>query len=89
MAKAPYVFPIVGGRKVEHLHDNIQALKVQLTTKQIEELESVFPFEVGFPANFVGEDPHVTGKPTQLLGAASPIAFVSGGQKSIDLSFLE
>jgi aryl-alcohol dehydrogenase-like predicted oxidoreductase len=54
MAKAPYVFPIVGGRKVEHLHDNIQALKIKLTDKQIEHLESVVPFEAGFPNNFVG-----------------------------------
>ncbi len=55
MAKAPYVFPIVGGRKVEHLKDNIQALKIKLTDKQIQELESVVPFEPGFPNNFVGE----------------------------------
>jgi aryl-alcohol dehydrogenase-like predicted oxidoreductase len=26
LARAPYVFPIVGGRKVEHLQDNIKAL---------------------------------------------------------------
>ena|ERR1700712_3021013 len=28
MTKAPYVFPIVGGRKVEHIKGNIDALKV-------------------------------------------------------------
>lgn len=54
MAKAPYVFPIIGGRKVEHLHDNIQALKIKLTDKQIEYLESIVPFVPGFPNNFVG-----------------------------------
>ena len=53
MSKAPNVFPIVGGRKVEHLKDNIQALKIKLTTKQIEYLESIVPFEPGFPINFV------------------------------------
>ncbi|KAA8650633.1 hypothetical protein EYZ11_012315 [Aspergillus tanneri] len=31
MAKAPNVFPLVGGRKVEYLKDNIQALKIKLT----------------------------------------------------------
>jgi len=46
MSKAPNVFPIVGGRKVEHLMDNVQALKIKLTDKQIEKLESVVPFEV-------------------------------------------
>jgi aryl-alcohol dehydrogenase-like predicted oxidoreductase len=55
MAKAPYVFPIVGGRKVEHLKDNIQALKIKLTNKQIEYLEGIVPFVPGFPNNFVGE----------------------------------
>jgi aryl-alcohol dehydrogenase-like predicted oxidoreductase len=54
MAKAPYVFPIVGGRKVEHLVDNLQALKIKLTDKQIEYLESIVPFAPGFPNNFVG-----------------------------------
>ncbi len=55
MAKAPYVFPIVGGRKVEHLKDNIKALEIKLTEKQIEYLESIVPFEPGFPNNFVGK----------------------------------
>lgn len=55
MAKAPYVFPIVGGRKVEHLVDNLQALKIKLTDKQIEYLESIVPFTPGFPNNFVGK----------------------------------
>lgn len=31
MAKAPNVFPLVGGRKVEHLQDNIQAPSLRLT----------------------------------------------------------
>lgn len=61
MAKTPYVFPIVGGRKVEHLHDNLQALKIKLTQKQIEFLESHTQFDIGFPGNFVGEDPKVSG----------------------------
>jgi len=50
MSKAPNVFPIVGGRKVEHLMDNVQALKIKLTEKQIEKLESVVPFEVSIDA---------------------------------------
>ena len=52
-SKAPYVFPIIGGRKVEHLMDNIQALKIELTKKQIEHLESIVPFQPGFPWDFV------------------------------------
>ncbi|KAK9317023.1 NADP-dependent oxidoreductase domain-containing protein, partial [Lipomyces starkeyi] len=40
LSKTPNVFPIVGGRKVEHLQDNIQALKIKLTTEQIEYMDS-------------------------------------------------
>ena len=49
MHKAPYVFPVVGGRKVEQLTQNIEALKVVLTPAQIEYLESVKSFDPGFP----------------------------------------
>ena len=76
MAKAPNVFPIVGGRKVEHLQDNIKALQIKLTRQQIEYLESVKPFDVGFPNNFIGPDPAVTGEAPFLLGSNAPFAFV-------------
>ncbi|KAK9390168.1 NADP-dependent oxidoreductase domain-containing protein [Lipomyces mesembrius] len=75
LAKAPNVFPLVGGRKVEHLQDNIQALKIKLTTEQIEYLESVKPFDVGFPKTFIGEDPKMTGKAAGLLAASAPLVF--------------
>ncbi|KAK7687682.1 hypothetical protein QCA50_008898 [Cerrena zonata] len=54
MQKTPYVFPIIGGRKVEHLHQNIEALDIALTTEHIQYLESILPFEVGFPSSFFG-----------------------------------
>ncbi|PNS18871.1 Versiconal hemiacetal acetate reductase [Sphaceloma murrayae] len=53
MHKAPNVFPIVGGRKVEHLKGNIEALKLKLTDEEIEEIESTVPFDHGFPLNFL------------------------------------
>jgi aryl-alcohol dehydrogenase-like predicted oxidoreductase len=73
MAKAPNVFPIVGGRKVEHLQDNIQALKIKLTSEQIQYLESVTPFDIGFPNNFIGPDPKVTGQFSGLAAASAPL----------------
>jgi aryl-alcohol dehydrogenase-like predicted oxidoreductase len=76
LTKHAYVFPILGGRKVEHLQDNIKALSIQLTDKQIEYLESVKPLDVGFPNNFVGEDPHETGRSTGILATVAPIAWV-------------
>jgi hypothetical protein len=53
MSKTPNVFPLVGGRKVEHLQSNIKSLEIKLSQKQIEELEAATSFEPGFPNNFV------------------------------------
>jgi len=52
-AKAPYVFPIVGCRTVEHLKGNIEALSVTLSDAEIKEIEAAVPFDVGFPMNFL------------------------------------
>ncbi|KAL8662295.1 MAG: hypothetical protein Q9202_004823 [Teloschistes flavicans] len=49
MHKSPYVFPIVGLRKVEHLQSNIEALNIDLTDEEIDEIDSTLPFDVGFP----------------------------------------
>jgi aryl-alcohol dehydrogenase-like predicted oxidoreductase len=49
MQKVPYVFPILGGRRVKHLHSNIEALKIVLREEHIAEIEALFPFDVGFP----------------------------------------
>ena len=53
MQKAPYVFPIIGGRKVEHLMSNIEALDITLTPEQIAYIESVTPAPRGFPHDFI------------------------------------
>jgi aryl-alcohol dehydrogenase-like predicted oxidoreductase len=76
MAKAPYVFPLVGGRKIEHLQDNIQALTIKLTSEQMTYLESMKPFDVGFPGNMLGEDPKVTGKTQWSLQANASFSWV-------------
>ncbi|KAF7595188.1 hypothetical protein BBP40_006932 [Aspergillus hancockii] len=76
MGKAPNVFPLVGGRKVECLQDNIQAPQIRLTAEQIQYLESQKPFVVGFPGNFIGPDAKVTGEASFLLAAKAPYAFV-------------
>ena len=57
MAKQPYVFPIVGVRKLEHLQDNIDALKVRLNQEEIKEIEEAYDFKVGFPHDFIGHHP--------------------------------
>ncbi|KAL4250560.1 NADP-dependent oxidoreductase domain superfamily protein [Abortiporus biennis] len=54
MQKAPYVFPIIGGRKIEHLHSNLEALDLRLEKKHIDFLESVVPLDLGFPYGYFG-----------------------------------
>lgn len=53
MHKVPYVFPIIGGRKIDHLKGNIDALSVDLSDEEIDEIEAAEPFDVGFPMNFL------------------------------------
>ncbi|EMD36893.1 hypothetical protein CERSUDRAFT_137207 [Gelatoporia subvermispora B] len=55
MQKVPYVFPIIGGRKVEQLMDNVEALDIALSDEQITYLESQMPFDPGFPASMIGD----------------------------------
>lgn len=72
-AKANNVIPMVGGRKIEHLKQNIEALSIKLTPEDIAELESATPFEPGFPHDFNGPDPRVTGQFTGLSAANAPL----------------
>ncbi|KAI9324686.1 NADP-dependent oxidoreductase domain-containing protein, partial [Zopfochytrium polystomum] len=55
MHKAPYVFPIVGGRKADHLKGNVEALSLELTPEDIDEIENAVPFDVGFPYTMLFE----------------------------------
>ncbi|EGY21883.1 hypothetical protein VD0002_g4300 [Verticillium dahliae] len=75
LQKTRHVFPMIGGRKVEHLKDNITALSIHLTDEQIAKLESVKEFEIGFPTNMIGQDPRETGVAPTLVGAVAPIAW--------------
>jgi len=54
MQKTPYVFPIVGGRKIEHLKGNIDGLSIDLSEEDFKEIEDANPFDIGFPMNFLG-----------------------------------
>ncbi|RDB16161.1 Aryl-alcohol dehydrogenase [NADP(+)] [Hypsizygus marmoreus] len=52
--RTPFVFPIIGGRKVEHLLGNIEALDISLSEEQMKELESAVEFDLGFPGTLIG-----------------------------------
>ncbi|KAB8202070.1 NADP-dependent oxidoreductase domain-containing protein [Aspergillus parasiticus] len=51
--KAPYVFPVVGGRKVKHLRGNIAALDLSLSVEEMAQIEAAYPFDHGFPHTFL------------------------------------
>ncbi|RMJ28730.1 norsolorinic acid reductase [Aspergillus sp. HF37] len=53
--KAPYVFPVIGCRTVEHLESSIQSLEVELTDEEVCEIEDAVPFDLGFPMSFLFE----------------------------------
>ena len=61
MNKAPYLFPLIGGRNVAHLKANIEALGLQLSPQDIVDIEKGYDFDLGFPHNFVT----LTGKSPQ------------------------
>ncbi|KAF7331091.1 Aldo/keto reductase [Mycena venus] len=70
MHKVPFVFPIIGGRKIEHLESNIEALDISLSNEQIAFLESVVPFEPGFPVSMIGDGTETS----RLMGSAGHFA---------------
>ncbi|KAK3986790.1 NADP-dependent oxidoreductase domain-containing protein [Cladorrhinum sp. PSN332] len=69
------VFPVIGGRKVEQLKDNLQALNIKLTEEEVKFLESVHPFQIGWPHDFIGEDPNVGGVHQGLPATSAFVAF--------------
>lgn len=52
--KSPYMFPLLGARKLEHLETSIEALSVSLTDEEIHEIEAAYPYNAGFPHTFLG-----------------------------------
>ena len=56
MSQSPYVYPIVGGRKVEHLKGNIEALGLRLDEEDLDKIDNAYGFEMGFPHDFLGPE---------------------------------
>ncbi|QHS74379.1 putative aryl-alcohol dehydrogenase SPAR_J03310 [Saccharomyces paradoxus] len=55
--------------------NNVEALSIKLTPEQIEYLESIVPFDVGFPNSLIGDDPAVTKKVSFLTAMSAKISF--------------
>lgn len=51
----PYVFPIIGGRKVEHFKDNIEALTISLDDEELAELHEASNFQLGWPHSMISQ----------------------------------
>lgn len=86
--KAPYVFPICGGRKVDHLKGNIEALGLELSDEEIEEIEDAGEFDVGFPLNFLSHNKGGAKGPTDiwLTHLAGHLDVVEGPKASLSNS---
>lgn len=54
--KAPYVFPVCGGRSIKHLQQNIEALGLELSREQVLKIEDAYPFDRGFPYAMLSPD---------------------------------
>ncbi|KAL8348190.1 hypothetical protein RB598_001482 [Gaeumannomyces tritici] len=81
MHKAPYVFPIVGGRTVEHLAQNIEGLLLELSPEDIAEIEGAIPFDLGFPHNFLwGPKPPAHYQQTWLVNMGGQYDYVPDSQ---------
>ncbi|KAK8008944.1 sterigmatocystin biosynthesis dehydrogenase stcV [Apiospora marii] len=56
MQKTPYLFPVVGGRKVEQLKANVEALSLELSPEDVAEIEKGYDFDFGFPHNILNSN---------------------------------
>ena len=83
MQKTTNVFPVIGGSKVEYLQDNIKALSIHLKDEdmeELEELEGAQAFDVGFPMNFVGPEPRVSGQAPFMMQHGGPLVYQKDGK---------
>ncbi|KAL8696512.1 MAG: hypothetical protein Q9224_002752 [Gallowayella concinna] len=88
MHKSPYVFPICGGRKIEHLKGNIEALAIELTDEEVDEIDAALPFDVGFPMSMLFEmggekyNSRMGAKDIRLLNTTSNLDLVQRGKQA-------
>lgn len=54
--KASNLIPIIGAKNINHLKDNLESLKVELTYEQMEKLDEISKIELNFPQGFLERD---------------------------------
>ncbi|KAL4809625.1 NADP-dependent oxidoreductase domain-containing protein [Aspergillus unguis] len=77
--KAPYVFPILGARTVDHLRGNIPALAVTLSEEEIDEIDSAYEFDHGFPHTFLSGTLFDNSRSKPAYGSADVFHLKHGG----------
>lgn len=81
MQKTPYVFPIVGARKVDHIQGCIEGLGVNLSDDEIQEIEKAYPFEHGFPHSLLNGRLWLSGEsdgPSRAVGGPEDVVMLKG-----------
>jgi len=66
MQKTPYMYPILGGTKIEHLKANIKALSLELTADDVAEIETGYNFDLGFPQAFMNAGGYMINGPQDI-----------------------
>lgn len=76
--QTPYLFPILGGRKVAHLKSNIEALALELTAEDNAEIDKAYDFDLGFPHSFLSATGHTPQVPQHInvLGSLGHFDYV-------------
>lgn len=78
-----YCYPIVGGRKAEHLRDNVKAFDIRLSDEQVkflEEVEGVQGARRPFPTEFILDDPHETGENGYMHASTAHLKWQTNGK---------
>lgn len=78
LQKTPYVFPIVGGRKVEHFTESIKALDVCLSEDEIRQIENAYTFDHGFPTSFLTGSLFVPDQKSTMFSGPADLMFHKG-----------
>lgn len=78
MQKAPYVFPIIGGRKVDHLLGNLKGLEITLTPAEMDAIDQATGFKHGFPTNFFNLSLFDPKQPQVMVAEAKEVKMMTG-----------
>jgi len=62
-----HIIPILGARRMDQLKDNLACLEWELTQEQLDRLDIVSDFDLGFPHSFIYSNPFIYGKTYDMI----------------------